>query len=163
MVILVPLWEPAGSKMAPIIDEIATKCWTIKGRYDLGAFRWHLFANLHAKEHPKHPRDDFLRFCMDSASIFYDFRPHPGLLLKTLARFRHRLFASFSQDAKNRQEPAKNQAHNEFLKTWSSKLQFAECRHPPTNAFLERHLLKMGGGGVTPHGVFNNLSKQASY
>ena len=67
------------------------------------------------------------------------------------------MFALISQVAKNGQEPAKNQAHSELLKTWSSKLQFAEFRQPPANAFHKRHHPKTGGGGATPHGAFNPL------
>ena len=66
--------------------------------------------------------------------------------------------------AENFKEPqgtAKNQPRtrqtNENIKTWTSILQFAENNQQPTNAAHKRHVPKWGGGGVTPHGVFNPL------
>ena len=66
--------------------------------------------------------------------------------------------------AENFKEPqgtAKNQARtrqtNENMKTWTSILQFAENNQQPTSAAHKRHVPKWGGGGVTPHGVFNIL------
>ena len=60
--------------------------------------------------------------------------------------------------AKSRQEPAQNKAHKRF--TQDSKLRFATRKTPSTsNKRTSQNGIrsKRGGGGVTPHGVFNPL------
>jgi len=77
-----------------------------------------------AKMPPKHcPGYDPLPACVEDPSrvtlgchFSWIWTPSKPFFM-ILARFRHRFFASFSQDAKDRQEPAKNQAHNGLLKT----------------------------------------------
>jgi hypothetical protein len=74
----------------------------------------------HQLARPKGTRGAPRSFSMDFAWILHPFfmilDPSRSFVM-ILPRFRHRVFASFSQDAKNRQEPAKNQAHNGLLKT----------------------------------------------
>jgi hypothetical protein len=92
--------------------------------------------------HPRRPKDNVLhimhgfgfRILDTSRSFFND-----------SVKVSVSIFALISQVAKNGQEPAKNHANNELLKTWSSKLQFAECRQPPANAYLETALAQNGG------------------
>ena len=123
------------------------------------------FANLHVQRAPEATRGALKtisdRFCMDFGSISQDYGHPPIQCFMILARFRYRFVASFSQDAKNRQEPAKNQQRTRHT-TNSSKHDPPNCNsqnavNRQQTHSSKRHLLKMGGGGVTPHGVFNPL------
>jgi len=89
----------------------------------LGLFsrRWpRLFANLHGKRATNAtqgvPKMIFYGFCMDLA-LFFVILDTSTCFFKDCVKVSVSFFALFSQVAKNGQEPAKNQAHNELLKT----------------------------------------------
>ena len=157
-----PPWHPAGHQMATKIGQAAPKC--SKNLVHALTFR-QLARPKGTRGHPKHPHDDLYRFCLDLGSIFHEFGTLQTLFNdfgQVSASICCIVFTRRQEPPRTSKEPAKNQAHSELLKTWSSKLQFAERRQPPTNAFYKRHLPQTGSGGVTPHGAFNPLQASAA-
>ena len=101
-----PRFGPAGPKKAPQIGQVAPRgSQKHPGRSLFGVPPPPCTSKGHLRLPKASPRAFGYRFSMDSASIFYDSWPHQDLLLKTLARFRHRLLHRFHKTPR----AAKNQ------------------------------------------------------